>query len=181
MSLVCLSLAAALAYAVFSPTSVASPQQRGPTLLDLFPPKWTDDTGRQMSLPDLRGRTVIITMAYSSCRRTCSTTMLRLQEIQRILDAKGKSADFVIVSYDPETDDPQTWSQYRKNRDLTRPNWHFLTGSKADTRRIAGLLGLDFWSYDNHILHDFNILVLNAAGVLDRQIGYEPADLARFF
>ena len=83
------------------PLAAASPPQRSTRLLDLLPPSWTDDGGRQLSLPDLRGRTVIITMAYTNCRRTCSTTMLRLQEIQRILDAKGKSAEFVIVSYDP--------------------------------------------------------------------------------
>jgi protein SCO1/2 len=174
-------LLAAFACAVFAPSGLASPPPYRARLLDLLPSRWTDDGGRALSLPDLRGRIVIITMAYTSCRRTCSTTMLRLQEIQRILDAKGKSADFVIVSYDPGTDDAPTWAQFRKNRNLTRSNWHFLTGSKSDTRRIAGLLGLDFWTYDDHIMHDFNIVVLNAEGALDRQIGYEPVDLANFF
>jgi cytochrome oxidase Cu insertion factor (SCO1/SenC/PrrC family) len=158
-----------------------SHQARANRLLDLLPPTWTDDGGRLLSLPDLRGRTVIITMAYTNCRRTCSTTMLRLQEIQRILDVKGKSAEFVIVSYDPENDDAAAWTQFRKNRNLTRPNWHFLSGRKSDTRRIANLLGLDFWAYDSHILHDFNIVVLNAEGAYDRQIGFEPVDLTRYF
>jgi cytochrome oxidase Cu insertion factor (SCO1/SenC/PrrC family) len=158
-----------------------SNQARGNRLLDLLPPVWTDDSGRQLALPDLRGRTVIITMAFTNCRRTCSTTMLRLQEIQRVLDAKGRSADFVIVSYDPDNDNAEAWTQFRKSRNLVRPNWHFLTGSKPNTRRIAGLLGLDFWSYDSHIMHDFNIVVLNAAGALERQIGFEPVDLAHYF
>jgi cytochrome oxidase Cu insertion factor (SCO1/SenC/PrrC family) len=168
-------------FALLAPPTDASPPQRSTRLLDLLPPTWTDDGGRRLSLPDLRGSTVIITMAYTNCRRTCSTTMLRLQEIQRVLDAKGKSAEFVIVSYDPDNDDAAAWTQFRKNRNLTRPNWHFLTGTKPDTRRTAGLLGLDFWSYDSHILHDFNIVVLNEQGALDRQIGFEPVDFARLF
>jgi protein SCO1/2 len=145
------------------------------------PLQWTDDTGRNVALADWKGGPVIITMAYSSCRRTCSSTLIRLQEIQRVLDAKGRSAQFVVVTYDPETDDPQTWAQYRRTRNLTRPNWHFLTGSRADTRRIARLLGLDFWMYDNHVMHDFKIIVLDGNGAVDKEIGFAPVDFERLF
>jgi protein SCO1 len=145
------------------------------------PLHWVDDAGRNVALADWQGRPVIITMAYGSCRRTCSTTMLKLQEIQRVLDAKGKSADFVVVSYDAEGDDPRAWTQYRQSRNLTRENWHFLTGNKADTRRFARLLGFDYWLMESHIVHEFKIVVLDTKGVVEREIGLVPQDFERLF
>ena len=145
------------------------------------PMQWTDDAGRNVALSNWKGRPVIITMGYSSCRRTCATTMLKLQEIQRVLDAKGKQAEFVVVSYDAEGDDPRAWTQYRQTRNLTRENWHFLTGNKADTRRFAYLLGFDYWQFENHIVHEFKIVVLDDKGVVDREIGLLPQNYSQLF
>jgi protein SCO1/2 len=150
---------------------------------DLYrvPLRWIDDAGRDVALAAWQGRPVILTMAYSSCRRTCSTTLLKLQEIQRVLDAKGRTAEFVIVSYDAEGDDPRAWAQYRQSRNLTRKNWHFLTGNKADTRRFARLLGFDYWLMESHVVHEFKILVLDGNVAVNRQIGLAPEDFERLF
>jgi protein SCO1 len=145
------------------------------------PLRWTDDTGKSVALADWQGRPVILTMAYSSCRRTCSTTMLRLQEIQRVLDVRGKNAEFIVVSYDAEGDGPRAWMQYRQTRNLNRDNWHFLTGNKADTRRFAHLLGFDYWFMESHVVHEFKIVVLDDKGVVSREIGIAPEDFERLF
>lgn len=155
----------------------------GPATGSLYqaPMRFTEDNGNVVALSNWKGRKVILTMAYGSCRRTCGTTVLRLGEIQRIIDSRGTNAEFVIVSYDPINDDPRAWTQYRLNRNLTRSNWHFLTGSPTDTRRIARMLGLPFWTMDSHIIHDFKILVLDPDGVVRREIGYQDLDLERLF
>ena len=54
--------------------------------------KWMPNQGRaQMTFTDLLGKPVIMTMSYTACRRTCSTTMLVLREMQEILDRKGRA------------------------------------------------------------------------------------------
>lgn len=172
-------LSAGLAVASAMPSTAAADAVM--SYLYRAPLRWIDDAGKNTSLADWQGRPVIITMAYSACRRTCSTTILKLREIQRVLDARGQSVDIVVVSYDPEADDPKAWAQYRQNRKLTRENWHFLTGSKADTRRFARLLGFDYWLMDSHVIHEFKIVVLDGKGVVEREIGLAPGDFTRLF
>jgi cytochrome oxidase Cu insertion factor (SCO1/SenC/PrrC family) len=125
---------------------------------------WNDDNGRVLKLGELKGSPIIVTMAYTACRKTCSTTLLSLQELQRIADRRGLNASFVIVSYDPEQDSPALWREYRKQRRIDRDNWHFLTGSSLETRRIARFLDLEYWSYDEHIMHDFRVVMFDADG-----------------
>jgi cytochrome oxidase Cu insertion factor (SCO1/SenC/PrrC family) len=135
-------------------------------LLDRLPQRWLDDQGRDTRLSDFRDRRVFFAMAYATCRRVCPMTMARLQQLQREVDASGDSAEFVIVGYDPTADDPQTWRQYRRSRGLLRDNWHFLTGTVTSTAQFASQLGLPFWKYDRHVMHDSRIVVVDAHGEL---------------
>lgn len=123
---------------------------------------YTDSDGRPLRLADLHAPWVVMTMAYTACRKVCGTTTLVLGEIQKRLDAMGLNADFVVVSYDPTNDSPADWQAYRARRSLTRGNWHFLTADAAATRAIARGLDLTFWTYHDHIVHDFRIVVFDA-------------------
>jgi len=105
---------------------------------------------------------VVMTMAYTACRRICSTTALVLSDLQRQLDAMGQPAEFIVVSYDPSNDSPADWQDYRARRGLTRSTWHFLTGDVGATHLLARYLDLDFWSYHDHVVHDFRIVLFDA-------------------
>jgi cytochrome oxidase Cu insertion factor (SCO1/SenC/PrrC family) len=140
------------------------------------PMKWTDDTGNAVTLSKWRDKPVIITMAYSTCKRFCPMTIQRLREIQKLFDQRKIDAEFVIISYDPQNDTWQTWAEYRKNHHLERPNWHFLTGSPEDTKEVSVLLGMDYWLYDEHIMHNFNIVRLGPTGAIEKVLGWDDQD-----
>ena len=76
----------------------------------------------------------------------------------------------VVVSYDPANDNPRTWSSFREHHHYVHPNWHFLTGTDASTRALAGALDFKYWAYDEHVVHDFKILLLGADGRLEREL-----------
>ena len=145
----------------------------GKTLLEQLPQSWLDDQGRDTSLAEFRGRRIVFTMAYASCRRVCPMTMAHLQELQSEIDAGGQSAEFVIVGYDPAVDDPQAWHQYRHSRGLLRDNWHFLTGTRTSTEQLAHRLGFPFWKYDRHVMHEYRIVVVDEHGKLAAEYGTE--------
>jgi len=161
-----LLFAAALANAAAPPSS---------TLEDL-PAKWRDDQGREFLLADLRGQRVILTMAYTSCRQVCPMTLKRLADMQRELDARGEAAQFVIVGYDPKNDESDAWRRYRLARRLTRANWHFLTGAVDDSEALAQRLGFGLWRYDEHVMHDFRIVIFNANGSVKAALEGSRAD-----
>lgn len=140
-------------------------------LLEQLPQRWRDDQGRDTTLAEFRGRRVYFTMAYASCRRVCPATIAHLKQLQREIEARGQSAEFVVVGYDPAVDDPQAWHQYRRSRGLLRDNWHFLTGTISSTEQLAHRLGFRFWKYDRHVMHDNRIVVVDEYGELAAEYG----------
>ena len=143
----------------------------GGSLLEQLPQEWHDDRGNATRLGEFQGRRVVFTMAYASCRRICPATIAHLKRLQSELDARGESAEFVIVGYDAAIDDPQTWHEYRESRGLTRDNWHFLIGTPESTAQFARRLGFGFWKYDRHVMHDYRIVVIGAGGTLEAEYG----------
>jgi protein SCO1/2 len=131
-----------------------------------LPAAWLDDRGQPFDLHSVQGHPVVLTMAYATCHRVCPVTMRRLEELQQQYDHDGEKAEFVVIGYDPESDDPPAWHQYRQTRHLTRPNWHFLTGSRDAVQQAAQQLGFKFWKYDQHVMHGSRILYFDEHGAL---------------
>jgi len=127
---------------------------------------FVDDHGAQRALSEWRGRPLVIAMAYGACRSICSTTLRTLEELQAAADRRGEALAFVVVSIDPAEDTPQAWADYRRGRHLDRANWSFLSGTPAATRVLARFLGVRFWRYDEHVMHDFKLLRLDADGTI---------------
>ncbi len=137
-----------------------------PVRLGDLPARWRDDLGQAFDLHSLQGRTVVLTMAYATCHRVCPVTIRDLQQLQQDFDRLGLEAEFIVVGYDPDADDPAAWHQYRRSRHLTRDNWHFLVGTRADVQRIARQLGFEFWKMDEHVIHDSRIVRFDERGAL---------------
>jgi protein SCO1/2 len=144
--------------------------------LAVLPQGWQDDSGKPISLTGLSGQRVVLTMAYANCHRICPTTIEGLKRLQAALDAKGEHAEFVIVGYDPGNEDPATWRHYRSSHHLELSNWHFITGSVADTARLARQLHFELWKYDEHVMHDSRVLLFDSHGLLTRELGPETKD-----
>ena len=151
------------------------------TQLEQLPQQWRDDQGRALSLGDLHGHRVFLSMAYTSCHRICPTTMNQLQQVQRLLDQHGEQASIVIIGLDPENDDPANWRHYRAGRKLERANWYFLTGTLQQTRRLAHELGFEFWNYDTHVMHGSRIVVFDSRGLLSASVNPAAADWSTLF
>ena len=148
----------------------------GGVRLAVLPQSWRDDSGSPISLSGFIGQRVVLTMAYANCHRICPMTIAALERLQAALDAKGEHAEFVVVGYDPENDDPAAWRHYRHSHRLDRPSWHFLTGTDADTAQLARQLHFERWKYDEHVMHDSRALVFDTHGLLTRELGPETGN-----
>jgi cytochrome oxidase Cu insertion factor (SCO1/SenC/PrrC family) len=134
------------------------------------PNSFVDDKNETVHLSDWRGKPLILTMEHSTCRFSCSISVSKLKAIQALADQKNIKIDFMIISIDPRNDTPETWRQFRESRDEERSNWHLLTGNEATTNQIANMLGIKYWYMEDHVLHDFKILRLNANGEIEKTI-----------
>jgi cytochrome oxidase Cu insertion factor (SCO1/SenC/PrrC family) len=170
--------------AILFAVSALLSSQAGAAPLSFYalPHTFTDDQARTVRLSEWRGKPMILTMEYSNCRFMCTTTFSKMKAIQAAADRKNLQIDFMIVSLDPKNDTPQAWRQYRISREVERDNWHLLTGSEATTKEFAALIGIKYWTMDEHILHDFKIVRLNANGEIEKEItdyGDEPESLLK--
>lgn len=140
--------------------------------------RWLDDQARSYRLEQLRGTATVVTMAYGACRRVCSTSLRVLERLQALADERQTRLNIVVVGLDPSQDRPADWADYRAERKLNRANWQFLSGDEASTRQLAGRLGVRYWRYGEHTMHDFRIVLLSAQGLTVRSMDKFDQELA---
>jgi cytochrome oxidase Cu insertion factor (SCO1/SenC/PrrC family) len=140
--------------------------------------RWLDDRAQGYKLDALHGTPTVLTLAYGACRRVCSTSLRMLEMLQSVADQRHVALNFVVVGIDPGQDRPADWADYRAARKLTRTNWQFLTGDEQSVRQLANGLGVHYWRYGEHTLHDFKIVLLSPDGKLVRSIDRFDQDVA---
>lgn len=147
-------------------------------LYDGLPP-WLDDQSHSYSLLALRGTPAVMTLAYGACRRVCSGSLRVMEQVQALADQRHVALNFVVVGLNAAEDKPADWAQLRLERHLSRPNWQFLSGPDPAIRRLAQRLGVRYWHYGEHTMHDFRIVLLSADGAIVRTMDAVDQPLER--
>ena len=125
---------------------------------------WLDDQERAFSFDGLAGSYTVVTMAYGACRRVCSTSLRVVKGLHELARERRVPLNFVIVGLDPAEDKPADWARFRAEQKLMFGNIQFVTGSESATRQIAAQLGVHYWRYGEHVMHDFRIVLLSPRG-----------------
>nr|ACX33898.1 putative electron transport protein SCO1/SenC [uncultured prokaryote AT3] len=140
----------------------------------------TDDRGQATKLSDWRGKPAVIAMEYSNCTFVCSITLRMLKDIRAAADRQQKNIDILVISLDPKNDTPESWTHYRNSRELEKDRWHFLTSHPDEMPKIAAALGVKYWYYHEHIVHDLRVLRVDENGEVVKIISTFDADLDAF-
>lgn len=141
--------------------------------------QWVADGGTAFNAEQLKGRPSIVTMAYGACRRICSTSLRLMEGLQSQADQQNLDLNFIVLGLDPSQDRPQDWAAFRAERRLMRRNWFFLSGDASRVQRLAGQLGVRYWRYGEHTMHDFRIALLSPQGRILRTLDSFDGDQAR--
>jgi len=120
---------------------------------DYFPnlPVVTQD-GKTLRFYDdvIKGKIVIMSFIYTSCKDICPITTSRLAQIEEKLgDRMGRDIFINSISVDPENDTPDRLKKYAEAFHAG-PGWLFLTGTMADIRAINGKFGERMRSLTEH-------------------------------
>jgi protein SCO1/2 len=98
-----------------------------------------DQDGEPVSLRDYRGRVVVLTFLYTTCRDTCPLTAT---QIRGALDDLGEDVPALAVSVDPVNDTPERARQFLFKRGLAQDRMRFLLGSRAQLQPIWKSYGI---------------------------------------
>jgi protein SCO1 len=98
-----------------------------------------DQDGHAVSLRDYRGKVVVLTFLYTTCRDTCPLTAT---QIRGALDDLGRDVPALAVSVDPVNDTPERARQFLFKRGLAQDRMRFLLGSRAQLQPIWKAYGI---------------------------------------
>src|ERR1700709_893647 len=98
-----------------------------------------DQAGKTVSLSALRGRVVVLTFMYTTCRDTCPLTAT---QIRGALDDLKQPPPALAVSVDPVTETPQRAREFLFKRSLGHARRRFLLGSRAQLQPIWRAYGI---------------------------------------
>ena len=98
-----------------------------------------DQDGEPVSLRSYRGRVVVLTFMYTTCRDTCPLTAT---QIRGALDDLQTPPPALAVSVDPVNDTPERAREFLFKRGLADDRMRFLLGNRAQLQPIWKAYGV---------------------------------------
>jgi len=129
---------------------------------------WRAQNGRPFALGELRGRSALLAMIFTRCGRACPRLVEDLKTIEaRLPEDPSQGPRIVLVTMDPNHDDPETLARYARQRGLDTRRWILLQGEPGAARELAAALGAAFrQSAPNAFEHSNQIALLDSHGSL---------------
>lgn len=129
----------------------------GDTIYHQIPPfGFVNQNGDTITHLSVEGKVYIADFFFTSCGGQCPKMTAAMKRVQQ----KSKDLDFLLLSYtiDPRRDSSETFQRYIEDAGIDDTNWHFLTGAKADLKRlgergylsVSGYTSDDMPNEDNH-------------------------------
>lgn len=132
---------------------------------------WNNEEGKAIQLADLKGKTLVVVMIYTTCKAACPRLVADMRHIEaQIPDEKIKNIQFIMVSIDPEIDTPEKLKSFAIENFMDDAHWTFLQGTESGVREFANVLSVKYKEISPIDFSHSNIIsVFNAQGELKHQ------------
>lgn len=147
-----------------------------------------DQSNTRWTLADFQGRPWVVNLIFSRCPGPCAQLTGVMREVQRGLPPRS-SARLMSVTSDPDFDTPEILARYAAKFGADTDRWKFVTGDRAEIRRLAIQEFLFVLqdkpeslreSSDDLFLHSTLMAVVDARGQLRGVVeGLEPGAAGR--
>lgn len=132
---------------------------------------WHTQNNETIALSALQGKTLVMVMIYTSCKAACPRLVAQMRDIESKMPTdKLDQLNFVLVSIDPETDDPKRLKAFAIANNMNAPHWTFLQGTKNSVQEFANVLSVKYKQISPMDFSHSNIIsVFNTKGELIHQ------------
>jgi len=133
--------------------------------------KWNTEEGNTIHLKELKGKTLVMVMIYTTCKAACPRLVADMRNIEKQIPEKNlDDVNFVLVSIDPETDTPKRLKAFAIENHMDGEQWTFLQGSVTGVREFANVLAVKYKEISPMDFSHSNIIsVFNHGGELVHQ------------
>lgn len=148
-----------------------APQESGESIFHLAS-EWRTEEGNTIRLKDLKGKTLVVVMIYTTCRASCPRLVADMLAIrQKVPATLTDKVQYVLVSIDPEHDTPEQLKAFAVGKDMDGQEWTFLQGNDESVRELANVLAVKYKEISPMDFSHSNIIsVFNPAGDLIHQM-----------
>ena len=131
--------------------------------------KWNTEEGKSIELKDLKGKTLVVVMIYTTCKAACPRLLADMRNIEsQIPDEYIKNINFVMVSIDLETDTAKRLKAFAIENYMDGEQWTFLQGTPSSVREFANVLAVKYKEITPMNFSHSNIIsVFNSEGELE--------------
>jgi protein SCO1/2 len=127
-----------------------------------------DQDGRVVRLSGLRGRVVVLSPMYTTCRDTCPLVAQQIQDaLLDLPDAERAQVRALALSVDPQNDTPESARKFLRTRLVSR-DLDFLLGSQAELRPVWKTFG--FSPQTDEREHNSYVVLIDKRG--DQRVGF---------
>ncbi len=139
---------------------------------------FTDARGRALSLHDLRGKPLVLSLVYTSCYHICPMTIRHLSTVvEKAREALGEdSFNVALLGFDAQHDNPQAMLHFAEKQGVADAGWRLLSADPDTINALTGELGFAFFPSPNGFDHIVQATVLDADGRIYRQVYGEVFD-----
>ncbi len=140
------------------------------TVLGNYP--LTDHNGHALSLADLHGKPLVLSLIYTSCYQICPMTTRHLARVvDKARAALGEdSFNVAVLGFDAYNDSPQAMSHFARKQGIDERGWRLLSASPDTITALSKELGFEYFSSPNGFDHITQATVIDAEGRIYRQV-----------
>lgn len=131
--------------------------------------KWNTEEGKSIELKELKGKTLVMVMIYTTCKAACPRLVADMRNIENQVP-KNDTVQYVMISIDPETDTPKRLKEFAIENQMDGEQWTFLQGTVSSVREFANVLAVKYKQISPLDFSHSNIIsVYNSEGELVHQ------------
>lgn len=133
--------------------------------------KWNTEEGKEITLKELQGKTLVMVMLYTTCKAACPRLASDMRNIEaKISEDYKNKVNYILVSIDPVTDTPQKLKAFAQENYMDGKQWTFLQGTENSVREFANVLAVKYKQISPLDFSHSNIIsVFNPQGELVHQ------------
>lgn len=132
---------------------------------------WKTEENESIHLEDLRGKTLVMVMIYTTCKAACPRLVADMRNIEsKIPKEYNDNLQYVLISIDPKNDTPKRLKVFAKENYMDGEHWTFLQGTEESVREFANVLAVKYKQISPLDFSHSNIIsVFNPEGELVHQ------------
>jgi len=131
-----------------------------------------DSRGEAITLQQLRGRPLIINMVYTSCYHVCSTLTQQLARgVEIAQEALGEDSFAILsIGFDSPNDTPDRMASYARARNVSLPNWRFVSADVGTIDKLTKDLGFVYFPSAKGFDHTVQTTIIDGSGRVYKQV-----------